>query len=246
MIRMKLDGLTAIESMQFDIPARKLSVYHTQSADPIFERLDSLNFNTTILESIPIDHPVAGADASGERKLLWQVLAINFFFFALEMTTGLISHSMGLVADSLDMLADSIVYGLALMAVGGTMMYKKNIAKASGIFQLILALLGIVEVTRRFMGHGQHPVFQTMILISFLALVGNVLSLYLLQKSKSREVHMQASMIFTSNDIVVNLGVIAAGALVYLTQSKVPDLVIGAIVFIIVVKGAFKILSLSK
>ncbi|HET6557279.1 MAG TPA: cation transporter, partial [Prolixibacteraceae bacterium] len=120
MIRMKLDGLNDIQSMQFDIPARKLSVYHTHSHAPIFERLDSLNFNTTIMESHPVDTPVAGGSQSVERKLLWQVLAINFFFFALEMTTGLISRSMGLIADSLDMLADSLVYGLALMAVGRT------------------------------------------------------------------------------------------------------------------------------
>ncbi|KKX49171.1 hypothetical protein L950_0216910 [Sphingobacterium sp. IITKGP-BTPF85] len=33
---------------------------------------------------------------------------------------------MGLVADSLDMLADSIVYGLALFAVGGSMIRKKT------------------------------------------------------------------------------------------------------------------------
>lgn len=246
MIRMKLDGLNDIHSMQFELPARKLSVYHTQSHTPIFERLDSLNFNTTILESLPVDTPAKEANQSMERKLLWQVLAINFFFFVLEMITGLISSSMGLVADSLDMLADSLVYGLALLAVGGSVVYKKNIAKASGVFQMILAVLGIVEVTRRFMGHGETPVFQTMIIISFLALLGNGISLYLLQKNKSREVHMQASMIFTSNDIIINLGVIVAGALVYLTQSKVPDLVIGAIVFIIVVKGAFKILSLSR
>ena len=37
----------------------------------------------------------------------------------------------------------------------------------------------------------------------------------LLQKSKSREeVHMKASLIFTSNDVIINLGVILAGFLV--------------------------------
>lgn len=90
------------------------------------------------------------------------------------------------------------------------------------------------------------PVFQTMVIISILALIGNGLCLYLLQKSKSKEVHMQASMIFTSNDIIVNLGVILAGGLVYLTNSKYPDLIVGAIVFFIVGQGAFKILNLSK
>jgi Co/Zn/Cd efflux system component len=85
-----------------------------------------------------------------------------------------------------------------------------------------------------------------MIIISLLALIGNGLCLYLLQKSKSKEAHMQASMIFTSNDVIVNLGVIVAGGLVYLTNSKYPDLIVGTIVFIIVGQGAFKILKLSK
>ena len=56
---------------------------------------------------------------------------------------------------------------------------------------------------------------------------------------------MQASMIFTSNDIIINIGVMLAGVLVYFTQSMYPDLIIGAIVFLIVLKGAFNILKLS-
>ncbi len=70
-----------------------------------------------------------------------------------------------------------------------------------------------------------------------IALIANSVCLYLLQKSKSEEAHMKATMIFTSNDIIINTGVIAAGVLVLLTQSKYPDLIIGAIVFLIVVRG---------
>jgi len=65
-----------------------------------------------------------------------------------------------------------------------------------------------------------------MVGISFLALIANSICLYLLQKSKSKEAQMQASAIFTSNDIIINTGVITAGILVYFTQSKYPDLVI--------------------
>ena len=57
---------------------------------------------------------------------------------------------------------------------------------------------------------------------------------------------MRASMIFTSTDVIVNLGVIAAGALVYLTGSRIPDLTVGTIVFILVGRGAYRILQLSK
>ncbi|MFO4987280.1 sodium:proton antiporter, partial [Salmonella enterica subsp. enterica serovar 1,4,[5],12:i:-] len=82
---------------------------------------------------------------------------------------------------------------------------KKNIAKAAGYFQLLLTISGFVEVIRRFTGTETTPAFQTMILVSIFALIGNTLCLYLLQKSKSKEAHMQASMIFTSNDVIVNL-----------------------------------------
>jgi Co/Zn/Cd efflux system component len=171
---------------------------------------------------------------------------MNFFLFALELTTGFISNSMGLVADSLDMLADSIVYGLALFAVGGTTTRKKSIAKSAGYFQLTLAILGFIEVIRRFVELETIPSFHTIMIISILALIGNGLCLYLLQKSKSKEAHVQASMIFTSNDVIVNIGVIVAGGLVYLTNSKYPDLIVGTIVFFIVGRGAIKILKLSK
>lgn len=247
MIRMTLADLNNINSLDFNIPNRLLTIYHTGNYDPIFQKLDILNFNTSLVDSVLDDnHSTESSNTHKERTLLWQVLAINFFFFTLEMTTGVIANSMGLVADSLDMLADSIVYGLALFAVSGTMALKKNIAKSAGYFQLILAFWGFVEVVRRFLGLEAPPNFQIMIVISILALIGNALCLYLLQKSKSREAHMQATMIFTSNDIIVNIGVIVAGALVYLTNSKYPDLVIGTIVFIMVGQGAFKILKLSK
>ena len=57
---------------------------------------------------------------------------------------------------------------------------------------------------------------------------------------------MQASMIFTSNDVIINSGVIIAAILVKLVNSSYPDLIIGALVFLIVAKGAYRILKLSN
>lgn len=248
MIRMKLSDLSNIEALDFDIPNRKLTVFHTGHYDKILGQLDALQFDTSLVDSVSADnyHTTSANHTQGEKRLLWQVLAINLFFFILESATGFISNSMGLVADSLDMLADSLVYGLALLAVGGSTARKKRIAKSAGYFQLTLAVFGFIEVIRRFLGLESIPTFQTMILISILALIGNGLCLYLLQSSKSKEAHMQASMIFTSNDVLANLGVIVAGVLVYLTNSKYPDLLVGTAVFFIVGRGAFNILKLAK
>lgn len=249
MVRMKLEGFGNIKGLQFDLQNRQLDVIHDADPAPINAAIESLRLDSKLVatEAIDDEEELLLTDTSGqERKLLWQVLAINAFFFVLEITTGFISNSMGLVADSLDMLADALVYALALFAVGSIVARKKNIAKISGYFQLALAVFGFVEVIRRFLGYGDVPVFQTMIIISTLALIGNAASLYLLQRSKSKEAHMQASMIFTSNDVIINIGVIIAGALVYFTKSNLPDLIVGTLVFIIVARGAYRILQLSK
>jgi len=243
---MKLEGLTNIESVEFDLPGRKLEVCHTGSYNNLLAALDSLDLGTKVVSSEPTEAISIKGRQRQERQVLWEVLAINFFFFSLEILTGFIANSMGLVGDSLDMLADSIVYALSLFAVGGTLSRKKKIARAAGYFQLALAVLGFAEVIRRFVGHGETPDFHLMIIISLLALAGNAICLYLLQKSKSQEAHMQASMIFTSNDVIVNLGVIVAGVIVYLTASNLPDLTVGTIVFILVGRGAYRILQLSK
>lgn len=246
LIRMQLGKFSDIKSLDFDLPGRRLKVFHTQDYQVILSALDSLNLNTKFISTEVAAEEVYTDTSYRERKLLWQVLIINLFFFVAEIIAGFIANSMGLVADSLDMLADALVYGLALFAVGGTIARKNNIARLSGYFQLTLALFGFIEVVRRFLGFGEVPNYQTMVIVSLLALIGNAFSLYLLQKQKSKEAHMQASTIFTSNDVIVNLGVIVAGGLVYFTASKLPDLIVGIIIFLVVARGAFRILQLSR
>lgn len=246
MIRMKLHPLAGVKQLEFDLSGRLVSVYHEGEVESVTQTLASLQLNSTLLKTEDVSVPVTTHDEGDEKKLLKAVLAINFGFFLLEVITGFIAHSMGLVADSLDMLADAIVYGLSLYVVGKALVYKKKIAKISGYFQLGLAIFGFLEVIRRFLGFGETPVFQTMILISILALIGNSTSLLILQRSKNQEAHIKASMIFTSNDVLANIGVIIAGILVYFSHSRYPDLIAGLIIFLIVARGSFKIMQLAK
>ena len=246
-IRMKLDSIEHIKKLDFDIEKRSLIVYHLNKDSNILSELESLKFGTKYLNTDIIKGELFVDDNNKlQSKLLWTVLWISLAFFIIEITGGYISKSMGLVADSLDMLADSFVYGLSLWAVGSTMLRKKKVARLSGYFQIALAVLGIVEIIRRFLNSEALPDYHIMITVSIFALIANAVCLYLLQKSKSTEAHMKASMIFTSNDIIINIGVILAGVLVLLTQSKYPDLIVGIFVFLIVIKGAFRILKLGK
>ena len=250
LVRLQLADEPNVKRLVFDLERRTLVVTHAGERAPIEHLIDELNLDAQVVGQEQTGE-LAGDlqfvdDSAQQSRLLWIVLLINFGLFAVEIVAGFLAQSMGLVADSLDMLADAIVYALSLYAVGKAAAQKRNVARLSGYFQLGLAILGIAEVIRRFVGAGEEPDFALMIGISLLALAGNVASLYVLRRTRSREAHIQASQIFTSNDVIVNLGVILAGVLVYFTASSVPDLVIGAIVFVLVASGAFRILKLAR
>ncbi|WP_435262026.1 cation transporter [Tenacibaculum sp. nBUS_03] len=246
LIRMKLDEFSSITHLDFDIANRKLTVFHFDQLNQIENAIIELNLGGKKVTSEKTDQQSFEKNKN-QKKTLWSVLIINFSFFIIEITSGIFSKSMGLVADSLDMFADSLVYGISLFAVGGSLIRKKKIAKIAGYFQIALSFIGFLEILRRFFGNEKLPSFTTMIFISALALIANGICLYILHKSKSKEeVHMKASMIFTSNDVIINFGVIIAGILVHWLNSNKPDLIIGTIVFILVIQGAFRILKLSK
>lgn len=246
LIRMKLADLTTVKKLDFDLTQRKLTIFHVNDVAPIQQIIGSLNLGDHLLKTEEATSFTTNNNDMQQRRLLWTVLIINFAFFVIEATTGWLAQSLGLIADSLDMLADAVVYGLSLIAVGGTVAKKKRIATTAGYFQMLLATVGFVEVLRRFFGYAPVPNFTTMLTVAFLALLANALCLFLLQRSHDREAHMQASMIFTSNDIIINTGVMLAGGLVYYFNSNLPDLIIGFIVFVIVMRGAFRILTLGK
>ena len=246
LIRMKLKDFQSVKKLEFDIPNRFLYVLHEDDKEVFEKALHSLDLNTSFICSLEENITINTDNDNKQRKVLWIVLIINFTFFILEMAFGLISNSMGLVADSLDMLADAFVYGMSLIVVGAVISRKKRVALGSGILQIILAAIGFIEVIKRFVGIEFMPDFRTMILISLLALIANSICLWLLHRSNSNDAHMRASLIFSANDVIINLGVIFAGLLVWIFNSNVPDLIIGIIVFVIVIRGAFRILQLSK
>ena len=179
-----------------------------------------------------------------QAKVLKLLLGINALLFFIEFISGIIAASTGLIADSLDMFADAAVYGIALYAVGKAAKYQVKAAHFAGWIQLLLAVIVIIDIIRRFM-FGSEPESTLMIVIGLLALIANVTCLYLISGHREDGAHMKASWIFSANDVVVNMGVIFAGVLVAWTGSAYPDLIIGILVSLFVLNGARKILALK-
>ncbi len=245
---MKLDDLDLIKHLDFNIPKRELTILHSGKASEVLEALIPLNFGAKIVSSSLSDDVLTVQSMESftqESALLKKLIAINGGMFFIELVAGIIAQSMGLIADSFDMLADAGVYGISLYAVGKTAALKKKSALTNGYFQLILGTGIIIETIRRFI-YGSEPEPSYMILVSLVALVANIYCLALLTKHKDGEVHMQASYICSSTDVMANIGVILAGVAVFFTKSPYPDLIIGIIVTGIVLRGASTILKLGK
>lgn len=180
-----------------------------------------------------------------EKKTLIALLSINGFMFVAELTLGWLAQSTGLIADSLDMLADATVYGLSLYAVGKGILHQAKAAQVSGFLQMVLGLGVLFEVLRRLF-YGSEPQSTLIVLAGAVALLANIICLVLVSKHKEGGVHMRASWIFSINDLIANLGVIISGVLVAIIGNRFPDLIVGAIISLIVVRGGIKILKDAK
>jgi len=177
-----------------------------------------------------------------QQSVLIILLLINAGMFLIEGVLGVLSESTALIADSLDMLADATVYGIGLYAVGRAPLAKIHAARLSGIFQIMLGLMVLMDVLRRFIV-GSEPDSLFMMLVGLAALVANMVCLMLIARHRDGEVHMRASWIFSKNDVIANLGIIVAGVLVYLFGSRLPDLLIGAAVSVLVIRGGLHIIQ---
>lgn len=248
LIREQLADMADIAALHFDLGKRELQVFsRSDNVAEVSARLAALQLGSALLGTSREDAPALPVgNPQQERRVLRIVLAINAVFFVAESLFGWLAGSMGLMADALDMLADSLVYALSLLAVGATLAFKRRVAGIAGWLQTGLAVLGLLEVLRRVFAATPPPDVATMISLSLLALLGNAACLMLLQKQRSQEAHIQASMIFTANDVLINLGVIVSALAVSLSGSRWPDLLVGSIVFALVLHGARRILQLAR
>jgi Co/Zn/Cd efflux system component len=250
MIRMALDDVDGIRGLEFDLENRCLVVWHSTDTDTVTSQLAGLNLGTMLIETAEkSESQVPASESTGserkEARVLWILLGINGLMFMVELVSGWLVESTGLIADSLDMLADAAVYGISLYAVGRAARHKLRAAHLSGWFQFALALGALFEVLRRFVV-GSEPDPPYMMGVAFVALTANVTCLWLIAKHRDKGAHMKASWIFSTNDVIANLGVIVAGILVSVTGSRYPDLAVGCIIATVVFIGSIRILRLGK
>jgi cation diffusion facilitator family transporter len=169
------------------------------------------------------------------------VLAINAVMFIVEFTAGLLARSTALLADSLDNLGDATTYGLSLYAVARGARAKAKVALFKSALILAAALFVIGQVAYS-MAHSGMPVFETMGLVSLLALAANGTCLALLWKHRTEDVNMSSVWECSRNDIISNLAVFVAAGAVWLAESRWPDLIVGSLLAILLLRSAIRVM----
>lgn len=181
------------------------------------------------------------AKTAQERRILTIALILNASMAVVGGVMGVLADSTGLLADALDMLSDATAYTIGLVAIGRSAAFKQRAARLSGSVLLLLGIAVLVEVARRVV-YGAEPVSGLMMATATASLLVNAYVLRLLVPLRGGEAHLRASWIFTRADIVANIGVLLASALVWLIGSPLPDLVIGTLIGLYIIKESVEIL----
>ena len=176
-----------------------------------------------------------------QRRVLVIVMVVNIVMFAAEFGFGLIARSSAMMADSVDMLGDAIVYALSLYALSQGERWQAGAALAKG--GLILAFgIGIVIETAFKIAEGVTPSSGIMLVVTAIALAANLGCFALLWRFRRLNVNMASTFECSRNDVIANVGVLAAAGLVAATGEGWPDVVAGLVIAALFLRSSVHVL----
>jgi cobalt-zinc-cadmium efflux system protein len=201
--------------------------------------------------------PAAGPEArTRESRLVQQrqltaVVALTAFFLVIEVAGGILSGSLALLSDAGHMLTDLLALILSLMAVRFASL-PATPAKSYGYHRLeilsalvngsllILISAGILyHAFRRFIA----PVpIQSglMMLVALAGLVANLVSVAILTRAE-QSLNLRCARMHVIGDALCSAGVLLAGLAISLTGWQRIDAIVGAIIAVVVVVGALRL-----
>lgn len=179
------------------------------------------------------------------KRILWIVIALNATMFTVEMIAGQTSGSKALQADALDFLGDTITYGVSMIAIGQSLLWRARAALAKGAS---LAIMGawVLGSTLYNVIYPGVPEAMTMGIIGFLALAANVASVALLYGFRDGDANIRSVWLCSRNDAIGNVAVMLAASGVWATTTGWPDLAVALLMASLFLWSAFQIISQAR
>lgn len=237
----KVSIASQIMTLEVDDPARRLPVVESAVTDLGYQ-LDRVGEPKG--EGVDDDDdkiPDLSHVTPAYKRALWIVVLLNVGYGIIEIGGSILSGSQALQADSLDFIGDGLISFLGLVAVGWGLAARAKAALLQGVF---LALLGFGVIGSTFYRVFVEHEPQTMLMAGFaiVAFVVNVLAAVVLIPHRKGDANMRAVWLFSRNDAIGNLAVVAAAGLVWLLNSPWPDLVVAFAVAGLFLQSAWSII----
>jgi Co/Zn/Cd efflux system component len=180
-----------------------------------------------------------------QGRVLWIVLAVNAVLFVVEFGVGWMARSTALLGDSLDMLGDALVYAFSIWVLHRGARWRARASLCKGIVQLGFGLLVLGQAIGKLLT-GLEVDAAAMGWMGAVALAGNGYCFYLLWSHRSDDLNMESTWLCSRNDLIANIGVLAAAAAVAVTGSGVPDIVVGLLIAALFLRTAVQIIAASR
>jgi cobalt-zinc-cadmium efflux system protein len=189
------------------------------------------------------------------QKALIIALSITFFMMIFEFAGGLLSNSLALVSDAGHMLTDTSVLLLALLAMWIARRAQASPERTFGYYRLeilsalfngaaLILVAGVIlfESYQRYL-HPQMVQSQLMLLVAAAGLLANLLGAWVLSSGRRENLNIKAAFWHVLSDAISSVAVIAGGLIIYFTGWQIVDPILGALIALLIIRGACDILS---
>lgn len=198
-------------------------------------------------------HGHAATATGRHRGALAGALAAAVAIFVVEVVGAYLSGSLALLADAGHVLADAggiaLALGAALLAARPatgrrTFGWARAEILAAAVNGLVLAGIGVfvfVEGIRRLIDPPDlHP--GQMALFAAIGLVGNLVGVALLYRSRHASLNLRGAFLEVATDTATSVGVLAAAAVVTLTDFTRADPLISMVIGLVIAPRALRLL----
>ena len=192
----------------------------------------------------------AGARYAGRLRIAFVLAAA---FLVVEAVTAFLAGSLALLSDAAHLLTDAVGMGMALAAIrladraGGDRsrtfgLYRLEILAALANALLLFVVTGYVLV-EAILRIGSEPSVEAgpMLVVAVLGLVVNVVSVVLLRSGAGQSLNVEGAYLDVVADSVGSLGVIAAAAVIAVTDWEPIDAIVAVAIGVWIVPRAWRL-----
>ncbi len=192
----------------------------------------------------------AGARYKGRLLAAFGLLAT---FMVIEVVAGILTNSLALLSDAGHMVTDVLGLGMALAAIQladrGTRrrhhtfgLYRLEIlaALANAVLLFGVAIYVLVEAVRRF-GDAPEVLGTPMLIVALLGLAANLVAFGLLRAGSKESLNVQGAYLEVLSDTLGSLGVIAAAAIIQVTDWWWVDPLVGVAIGVFILPRTWRL-----